>query len=247
MAAELPNGASSSSSWCRVKDEMKKLALFTLAAFAATGLLPVTAAFADGPSDETSFVTQINSLRATKGLAALAVDTGLTGKARAWAQTMADKSVIWHSSLSDGITADWQKLGENVGMGGTVDGLHIAFVNSPHHYENLVDPSFRSIGVGVVRSTTGVIFVAEEFMEPRAAAAAPSIPLTIPAARTPISVREPAAVQAPAAVPAKALATVPAPATIKVAVKAIDKSGVRPESKSTARRAVPVGHWLAEL
>jgi uncharacterized protein YkwD len=31
------------------------------------------------------------------------------------------------------------------------DKASAAFVNSPHHYANLVDPDFNSIGLGVVR------------------------------------------------------------------------------------------------
>ena len=58
----------------------------------------------------------------------LAVDAQLTNKAQAWAKTMADKGDIWHSNLPDGITENWQRLGENVGMGGSVDALHDAFV-----------------------------------------------------------------------------------------------------------------------
>jgi uncharacterized protein YkwD len=165
-------------------DEMKKLLLGAVAALVAIGLIPTTAAWADRDSDETSFVTQINALRTANGLAALRVDAGLTAKARAWAQTMADKNTIWHSQLSDGITADWHRLGENVGMGGTVDSLHVAFVNSPHHYENLVDPAFDSIGVGVVR-TGNIVFVAEEFMEIRAARPAPKEPAVKAAKKAP--------------------------------------------------------------
>src|SRR5687767_13718175 len=143
----------------RGQDDMKKLMLLTLATLLATALFPMTAALADDPSDETAFVVGINTLRAAKGLPSLAVHSNLTSKARAWPQTMADKGTIWHSVLSDGITADWQKLGENVGRGGSVAGLELAFINSPHHYDNLVDPAFDTIGLGVVRGAGGVIFV----------------------------------------------------------------------------------------
>src|SRR5687768_16461440 len=167
---------------------MKKLLLLTIATLATTGLLPMTAAGADNPSDETAFVAGINTLRAGKGLPALAVHSNLTSKARAWAQTMADKGTIWHSALSAGITADWQKLGENVGQGGSVAGLQLAFTNSPLHYANLIDPTFNSIGIGVVRSAGGVIFVAEEFMQLRRPAVAPAIVQAPIAAKVPVAV-----------------------------------------------------------
>jgi len=131
----------------------------------ALGLLSFPAgANADTVSDEATFVAKINSLRASKGLPPLQVNTNLVAKARAWSAGMAAASKIWHSTLSEGVTEDWRKLGENVGMGGSVDGLHTAFVNSPHHYENLVDPAFGYVGIGIVMNGS-TIFVSEVFMQ----------------------------------------------------------------------------------
>ncbi len=180
-------------------------------------------------------MARINSLRASKGVAALAVDTGLTDKARGWAQTMADKDMIWHSVLSDGNTADWQRLGENVGRGGSVAGLDAAFVASLHHYENLVDPAFGAIGLGVVRSADGVIFVAEEFMQRRTAAVTPTAPATV---KAPIAAKVPEAV---VAVAVKAPVAMTAPAAVKAS------TAIRTPVEVQARRIAPPGCWLAEL
>jgi hypothetical protein len=148
---------------------MRKLVLGVILALGVT-LIPMAAAQADPVSDEAAFVAKINGLRASKGLPALQVHANLVTKARAWAAVMAAAGKIWHSTLSDGITADWKKLGENVGMGGSVDGLHAAFVASPGHYANLVDPNFTHVGVGVVMSGK-TIFVAEMFMQTMASTA----------------------------------------------------------------------------
>jgi len=118
--------------------------------------------------NEAAFVNDINRLRAGRGLAALRVRPNLTGKARQWATTMAAAGTIWHSRISNGITLQWQKLGENVGMGASERHLHAAFVASGHHLENLLDPTFRYIGVGVVFDSTGKMFVSEVFMQPPA-------------------------------------------------------------------------------
>jgi hypothetical protein len=200
---------------------MKKSALLAMATLVALGIVPMASARADEPSDEANFVAQINALRATRGVPALDVDAGLTAKARSWAGTMAGRNAISHSSLPDGITANWQKLGENVGMGGTVDSLETAFVNSPHHYDNLVDPAFRSIGIGVVRNAAGVLFVAEEFMLTQAPVAAFARPV---AAVAP-------AVKAP---DAKALKKVVKKKLIKKVVK---KKALRVKAK--ARKVAP--------
>ena len=127
---------------------MRKLLYGLILALALSSLFPA-AAHADTAVDEAAFVAKINGLRGTLGLAPLQVNANLTAKARTWSAGMAAAGKIWHSSLSDGITENWMKLGENVGMGGSVDGLHKAFVNSPHHYENLVDPAFGYVGIGI--------------------------------------------------------------------------------------------------
>jgi hypothetical protein len=143
---------------------MRKLVYGLILAFAVSALYPPAAAQADTVSDEAAFVTKINALRAGKGLAPLQVNANLTEKARAWSAGMAAAGKIWHSTLSDGVTEDWKKLGENVGMGGSVDGLHRAFVNSPGHYANLVEPVFNHVGIGIVMNGS-TIYVTEVFMQ----------------------------------------------------------------------------------
>ncbi|HTC80260.1 MAG TPA: CAP domain-containing protein [Acidimicrobiia bacterium] len=203
---------------------MRKLVFGLILAFGVS-LFPA-GAHADTVSDEASFVAKINDLRASKGLPALQVNANLVSKARGWAAGMAAAGRIWHSTLSDGITADWQKLGENVGMGGSVDGLHAAFVASPHHYENLVDPDFAYVGIGIAMNGD-TMYVAEEFMElmpartapvvtpPTTATTAPRVTTTTTAPR-PKPAPKPAtpkpAVAAPApVVPAAPAAVTPAP------------------------------------
>jgi Cysteine-rich secretory protein family len=199
---------------------MRKLVYGLILAFGLT-LFPATGAHADTVSDEASFVAKINDLRAGKGLPALQVNDNLVAKARSWAAGMAAAGKIWHSTLSDGITADWEKLGENVGMGGSVDGLHAAFVASPHHYENLVDPDFGYVGIGIAMNGD-TMYVAEEFMQLMPAKAPvvnlASVPATTtttarpapkPAAPKPAAPK-PAVVPAPPVTPAAASAP-PAP------------------------------------
>ena len=143
---------------------MRKVVFGLILVLALGVSLHPTGAQADTVSDEATFVAKINDLRASKGLAPLQVNANLVAKARSWSAGMAAAGKIWHSTLSDGVTGDWRKLGENVGMGGSVDGLHTAFVNSLHHYENLVDPAFSHIGVGIVMNGN-TIFVSEVFMQ----------------------------------------------------------------------------------
>jgi hypothetical protein len=107
-------------------------------------------------SEESSYIARVNSTRASVGLAPLAADVQLTNLARGWAGAMRDGTCgagnfICHASpISAGVTHPWAKLGENVGTGPDVGSIMTAFIGSPGHYANIVDPEFTHIGVGVV-------------------------------------------------------------------------------------------------
>lgn len=92
----------------------------------------------------------VNASRAAAGLPALRENVQLDVKADRWAQTLRNSCRIWHSNLADGAPREWRKLGENVGMGGTIDQIHVAYMNSPGHRANIMDPSFNQIGTAAV-------------------------------------------------------------------------------------------------
>jgi cysteine-rich secretory family protein len=183
------------------------------------------AAHADVAGDEAAFVAKINQLRASVGVGQLSVDGNLTSVARSWAQSMANAGTISHNpNLKNMVTGNWSFLGENVGVGPNVDSLFTAFVNSPHHYANLVDPRFTYVGVGVVWSG-GTMYTSHEFMTlrgtpaPSVQPAVTSPPATAPRVTTPRAVTpRPAATSTtapPATVPVAT--TVPAPVAPPVA------------------------------
>jgi uncharacterized protein YkwD len=122
-------------------------------------------ASAPSPSHEAQFVARINSLRASKGLSQLAVSGELTGVARNWTERMVQAGQISHNpNLGSQVGGNWTKLGENVGVGYDVDGLMQAFINSPSHYRNLVDPEWTHVGVGVTIAGDGRMFTTHNFM-----------------------------------------------------------------------------------
>ena len=55
-------------------------------------------------------------------------------------------------------------MGENVGVGYDVSGLMQAFINSPAHYANLVDPAWTHVGVGVTFAADGRMYTTHNFM-----------------------------------------------------------------------------------
>ena len=170
-------------------------------------LLGARPASADTVSDEQQFVAKINELRASKGLSQLSVDPNLTTIARNWAQSMAAAGDISHNpNLKDLVTSNWSRLGENVGVGGNVSQLFDAFVASPHHYANLVDPLWTKVGVGVVMSGS-TMYTSHEFMTLRGGAP-PAPPTTRKPPATIVTTPRPATTAVPTTQPP---VTVPAP------------------------------------
>jgi hypothetical protein len=200
------------------------VAALSLAGLAAA---PVGASPEDPPADEAAFVAALNATRAKGGLAPLTVDVELRSLARDWAQHQADAGTISHANpISAGVTADWLKLGENVGMGGTVTAIMNAFIKSPGHYANIMDPEFTRVGVGVVWSGT-TLFTTHRFMklageeaqqapaQAPAPGAAPPAPAAeaAPAAPTPSAARAAAPPTTTPPAPAPVLPPPPPPAS----------------------------------
>jgi hypothetical protein len=148
--------------------------LLALAVGAQLAPAPAAAGPDDPSADEARFVTLVNQARAQAGLAPLEVDGELTSLARDWAAQMAAAGAISHAKpISAGVTQDWQKMGENVGKGPAVDPIMDAFIASPGHYANLMDPAFTKIGVGVVWAD-GVLYTTHRFMQLRGDGAPPA-------------------------------------------------------------------------
>lgn len=129
-------------------------------------------------SAEQDFLNRTNALRASVGVGSLKFNSELQTKARNWSQTQANSGTIFHSTLTDGVSQNWQSLGENVGMGPDVVSIHNALVASPRHYQNLVDSRFTDVGIGVINQN-GTIYVSQVFMQLMPTQA--TTPITTPA------------------------------------------------------------------
>lgn len=173
-------------------------------------LMPSPAA-AVSASEEAAFINQVNATRASKGLAPLTLNVELTNLGRQWAGQMRDGvcgagNFICHASpISAGVTQPWEKLGENVGTGPNVNAVMNAFINSPGHYANIVDPEFTHIGVGVVWDGNRM-FTTHRFMKLQGAA-----PTTTTAA--PTTTTAPTTTVAPVTTTTASPATTAAPTT----------------------------------
>ncbi len=165
-------------------------------------------------SEEAAFINQVNAARAQVGLPALLPDVQLTNLARGWAGSMrdgacgADNYICHASPISAGVTHPWAKLGENVGTGPDVGSVMSAFIASPGHYANIVDPEFTHIGVGVVWDGNRM-FTTHRFMKLQGASptttAAPTTTTAAPTTtQAPATTASPATTSAPSATPTTA-------------------------------------------
>lgn len=105
----------------------------------------------------------VNDERLAAGLAALATDPRADTKAQAWSNELARSGTLRHSRLQDAMPEEFLKLGENVGRGPSIETIHRAFMASPSHRANVLDPEFTSVGTGHTLAPDGTVYVAVVF------------------------------------------------------------------------------------
>jgi uncharacterized protein YkwD len=140
------------------------LLLSTMFAAAAGTAAPASAATAREIRSEATMMRLINYARTHANRQALRYSAALTTIATRQAVAMARRNTIFHTvNLAYALrNVPWTLAGENVGMGPSIDLLHQAFMRSPGHRRNNLEPRFHRFGVGVVWKN-GIAFVAVEF------------------------------------------------------------------------------------
>jgi uncharacterized protein YkwD len=106
---------------------------------------------------EAALAMKINNVRRANGLRALVVVPGATDVARRWAWRLAGVQALSHnpnlvSAIAHAGSSAWTEIAENVGEGSASDptSLFNAYMASPPHKANILDPQARYLGVGVV-------------------------------------------------------------------------------------------------
>ena len=102
---------------------------------------------------ERGFARKMNEARAKQGLAKLRLDPELSKVSRVHTAEMIKADLLHHATsvqITNRVT-NWEVVGENVGVGGTVASLHDAFMNSPAHKANIMF-AYNFVGVGVAKS-----------------------------------------------------------------------------------------------
>lgn len=106
---------------------------------------------------EAVLAADINRARRAHGLRPLTVVAGATDVARRWSWKLADSQILSHnpaiiSDIGHAGSSAWTMIAENVGEGPSdaPGGLFQAYMESPEHRANILDPSARYLGVGTV-------------------------------------------------------------------------------------------------
>ncbi|MBI5157149.1 MAG: CAP domain-containing protein, partial [Acidimicrobiia bacterium] len=129
-----------------------------------------TPAEASAADLESCFLSGINAQRAAAGAGALASYGPLTTYGRSHSEAMAAEGDIYHSapsSLNPHLPQGWESWGENVGMASdssSCQPLLDAFLASPNHRANLLDPSFDIAGIGVFIDANGAMWTTHVFV-----------------------------------------------------------------------------------
>jgi uncharacterized protein YkwD len=115
----------------------------------------------------------LNAQRAAAGVGPLSPCGTLQAAADAHSQDQANMNSMTHSGSNGsdiGQRADgagytgWQTLGENVAYGFiSVDSVMTAWMNSPGHRANILNPAFHDVGLGEVATPSGVEYWTQDF------------------------------------------------------------------------------------
>lgn len=154
----------------------RRLAALAVATLGATGLLVPGAASPAAAATtvngvrlnayEARLAADINNARRQNGLGSLIVTAGTTDVARNWSWRLATAGSLSHNpnlrtQIEHAGSAAWTNLAENVGYSAATDPdtLFDAYMNSPGHRANILDPTVHYLGVGVVeRLQDGMLY-----------------------------------------------------------------------------------------
>jgi uncharacterized protein YkwD len=116
--------------------------------------------------EERELRTYINQARDSRGARKLGMRSFLIRAARRHSRWMADTEQLVHSSdLASYVgNRDWNVIGENIGVGPSMEVLHDAFMDSPPHRRNALDRRYEHVGVGMALGDDGRIWVTVLFL-----------------------------------------------------------------------------------
>src|ERR1700737_1998115 len=121
---------------------------------------------------ERALFDSLNRERSAQGLPALQWDAALASAAREHAARMAQRNVLSHQLPGEPQVqvratkagARFTTIAENIAVAPNSATIHSAWMQSPHHRENILDPELNGIGIGVVKGNDG-LFAVQDFSQ----------------------------------------------------------------------------------
>jgi uncharacterized protein YkwD len=123
---------------------------------------------------ERDLLAAINRERATRNLPPLRLSDDIARVARFHSTEMAEGGILSHLSAAGKTFTErlveasiaFAANGENVARSETfvADLIHRSFMESPGHRENILNPEFDEVGIGIVRGAGKAYFVTEDFI-----------------------------------------------------------------------------------
>lgn len=124
-------------------------------------------------ADEVKAFQLLNADRAANGLPALKLNTSLVKLAENYAQDMINRKYFSHYNPEGQSPFDrmqqagisYRAAGENLAINTSVTAAEKAFMNSAGHRANILNPNYTEVGVGVRTSSSGSVYVVQEFIK----------------------------------------------------------------------------------
>jgi uncharacterized protein YkwD len=124
-------------------------------------------------SEQRELFDDVNAARVRRRLPPLVWDPELESFALQVAEDMASRHYFGHTdpqgrTFQDRLhraRLDYRFASENMAFDQDERSANMAFLHSPGHYQNIMDPHSRRLGVGVVAAGDGEVFYVEEFTD----------------------------------------------------------------------------------
>ncbi len=144
----------------------------TMALLATSASLRAQSSQSEVVPAERALFDALNRERTAQGLPALQWDEALASAAREHALRMAQRNTLSHQlpgepAVQDRATragARFSLIAENIAVAPTPATIHSAWMQSPHHRENILDPELNVVGIAVIKGGDG-LFAVQDFSQ----------------------------------------------------------------------------------
>jgi uncharacterized protein YkwD len=140
----------------------RRTALFVFITLMFIGLARPANAATDA---EKTMKRYMNHERLDRNIQRMRMSDRLVQIARAHSREMSASLSLYHNAelAQDLSSVNFSIAGENVGVGPSLESLHQAFMDSRPHRENILRGKFDHLGVGVIGSSDGRIWITVVF------------------------------------------------------------------------------------